>query len=72
MFRSVSRLSIIAAWCFTLVAALWIMSATPSIVAVLAMVIIGLVPPSILMVLARRPEQTTVEIIRAVDASHTQ
>lgn len=72
MNRSISRMPIIAAWCFTLAAALWIMSATASIVAVLAMVIIGLVPPSILMVLTRRPEQTTAEIIRAVDAGHTQ
>ena len=68
----ISRPSIIAAWCFILGAALWIMSATASVIGTMAVVIIGLTPAMMFLVLARRPEPAMAEVLRAVDAGGSE
>lgn len=72
MSQYISRSSFVAAWCFTLVAALWIVSARVSVVATLAMAIVGMAPAMVLFVLARRPEQTLAENLRAINAGGSE
>ena len=50
-----------------LVAALWIASAKASVAATAVMAIIGLVPVMVLIVFARRSEQTMAEVLRTVE-----
>ena len=66
------RPSIIGAWCCTLGAALWIMLAAASVIGTMAVAIIGLAPAMVFLALARRPEQTMAEVLRAVDAGGSE
>jgi len=61
-----TRASIATAWLVALVAAIWSLSELTSIVTLTAIALIGAVPPIVIMVLARRPELSTSEAIRAV------
>jgi ABC-type cobalamin transport system permease subunit len=67
MFQYISRSSVVAAWCVMLVAAVWIASAKAPVAATAVMAIIGLVPVMVLIVFARRPEQTMAEVLRPVE-----
>ena len=62
-----SRSSIVAAWCLTLAAILWSVSTAMPAIALTALTIIGLAPAWVLFTLARRPEPTLAEVLRAAD-----
>jgi len=63
-----ARSSIATAWLVALIAALWAVAGSASIVVLSAVAIIGVVPPLVVLALARRPEPTMSEAIRAVCA----
>ncbi len=61
-----TRASIATAWLVALVAAIWSLSGLTSLVTLTAIAVSGAVPAIVVMTLARRPELTTSEAIRAV------
>ena len=58
--------SVATAWLVALIAAIWALSGTAPLVLLSAVAIIGAVPPVVVLMLARHPEPTTSEAIRAV------
>lgn len=60
--------SLATAWLVALFAALWALSGSGSLVLMTAVAVIGAIPPIVVLVLARHPEPTTSEAIRAVCA----
>ena len=64
--------SLATAWLVALIAALWALAGTTSLVLLAAVAIIGVVPPIVVLMLARHPAPTTSEAIRAVCARRTE
>ncbi len=58
--------SLATAWLVALVAAIWALSGSASLVLLTALAVVGAVPPIVVLMLARHPEPTTSEAIRAV------
>jgi len=71
MSSKLSTSSIGAAWTFMLVATLWSVSATMPAGALVALTVTGLASMWIVLALARRPEPTPAEVLRAVDQGRT-
>ena len=66
MFQYISRTSLMAVWCFALIAVLWSTAASLSTVQTAAIGVIGVALAVVPFILFRTPTQTTAEAIRAV------
>jgi len=56
--------SVCGAWLVMLVTALWLASASMSLVAWLAVALAGIVPPLVFLMLAQAPSRTIAQVIR--------
>ena len=68
----ISRTSLMAVWCFALIAVLWSTAAAMPAVATVAIGLIGIALAAVPFFLARTPEQTTAEAIREVQTGRSR